>query len=138
MPQNYNAARRLNRKERRSLDVRIGFFEGLVRRDPDDVEFLELLGDAYSQRGDTQLGLSVDEQLCRLQPHNPRSYYNLACSYSLSGQINLAVLALERAIALGYRDFKWLAADPDMEPMRRHPLFRELEAKIRRITLQVT
>ena len=52
MPQKSSAnSKPLTRKETRELDVKIAFLEGLVRRDPEFVEALQLLGDHYAQRG---------------------------------------------------------------------------------------
>jgi hypothetical protein len=75
----------------------------------------------------------VDERLARLEPRNPLVFYNLACSYSLSGEIDQAANALERALQLGYRDFDWLAKDPDLKPLRGHAAFDDLKAKIRQL-----
>src|ERR1043166_4112853 len=108
MPAKSSARKRLSRKEARELDVKIEFMEGIVRRDPAYVEALQLLGDHYTQRGRFDEGLKVDEQLSRLEPKNPLVFYNLACSYSLIGQVDMAAAALEKALSLGYRDFKWL------------------------------
>src|SRR6058998_858862 len=104
--------KKLTRREVRELDVKITFMEGIVRRDPRYVEALQILGDHYTQRGKYDHSLKVDEQLSRLEPGNPLVFYNLACSYSLNGDLDLAATALEQALALGYRDFKWLAKDP--------------------------
>jgi hypothetical protein len=79
----------------------------------------------------------VDEQLSRLEPRNPLVFYNLACSYSLIGEVDLAATALDKALALGYRDFKWLAKDPDLRTLRKHPLFRDIEAKIRKMNVKI-
>jgi len=111
------------------LDVEIGFVEGLVARDPDWVEALKLLGDDYTRRGKIQEGLKVDERLATLCPHDPLVFYNLACSLSLSEAYDKAFAALDRAVQLGYRDFKWLTKDPDMANLRRHPLFKEFQSK---------
>jgi len=119
------------------LDVKIEFMEGVVRRDPDYVEALQILGDHYTQRGKFEQSLKVDEQLSRLEPRNPLVFYNLACSYSLTGQVDLAVTALDQALVLGYRDFKWLAKDPDLRTLRKHPLYRSIEDKIRRMKVKV-
>ena len=64
--------------------------EGLVRRDPDYVDALQLLGDHYTQRGRYAEGLKVDEHLSCLEPHDPLVFYNLACSYSLTDQFDRA------------------------------------------------
>jgi tetratricopeptide (TPR) repeat protein len=124
---------KLNSSEQRELDVKIQFIEGLVRRDPDYVDALQLLGDHYTQRGRFTEGLHVDERLARLEPGNPLVFYNLACSYSLTDEFDRALHALNQAIELGYRDFKWLAKDPDLKKLRAHPTFLGLKEKIRRL-----
>ena len=138
MPENSsNRNRSLTRKETRELEVKISFLEGLVQRDPHYVEALQILGDHYSERGDYLQSLQVDERLSRLKPVDPLVFYNLACSYSLNGEFDHAAVALERALALGYRDFAWLAKDPDLRPLRLHPLYRDIETKIRQIKIKI-
>ena len=133
MPVKSNLRKKMKRSEQRDLDTRIDFMEGLIRRDPNYVEALQLLGDHYTQRGRLQEGLKVDERLARLQPEDPLVFYNLACSYSLTEQFDRATLALERALQLGYRDFTWLARDPDLKKLRQQPAFNEIKAKIRQM-----
>jgi len=130
--------KKLTRKEVRDLDVKISFMEGIVRREPKYVEALQILGDHYTQRGHFNRGLKVDQQLSRLEPRNPLVYYNLACSYSLVGKFGLATIALEKALALGYRDFKWLARDPDLRRLRKHPSYRNIEDKIQKMKVKVS
>jgi tetratricopeptide (TPR) repeat protein len=136
MPEKNSAKKKLTSGEQRDLDTKIQFIEGLIRRDPDYVDALQLLGDHYTQRGRFTEGLYVDERLARLEPQNPLVFYNLACSYSLTGELDRAVFALDRALALGYRDFKWLAKDPDLKKLRASPAFAELKAKIRQLKNQ--
>ena len=123
----------MSRVEQRELDTKIEFIEGLVRRDPNYVDALQILGDHYTQRGRISEGLKVDERLARLEPRNPLVFYNLACSYSLAGGFDQAASALEKALQLGYRDFDWLAKDPDLKPLRSHVAFDDLKAKIRQL-----
>ena len=137
MPVKSSSRKKLSRATQRDLDTKIEFMEGLVRRDPDFVDALQLLGDNYTQRGRYVEGLKVDERLARLEPRSPLVFYNLACSYSLTEQFDRAVLALERALQLGYRDFRWLARDPDLRQLRQQPVYRTIEAKIRRMKIQV-
>jgi len=137
MPEKISARKKMKRQESKDLDVKIQFMEGLVRRDPEYIEALQLLGDHYTQRGRFDQGLKVDEQLSRLEPHNPLVFYNLACSYSLVGEVDLAAKSLEKSLTLGYRDFKWLAKDPDLRTLRKHPLFRDIEAKIRKMNVKI-
>jgi tetratricopeptide (TPR) repeat protein len=138
MPQKSSARnKRSSRKEARDLDVKISFLEGIVGRDPHYVEALQILGDHYTQRGKFENSLRVDKQLSRLEPRNPLVFYNLACSYSLNQELDRAAAALEKALALGYRDFNWLARDPDLRPLRKHPIYRSIEDKIRKIKIKI-
>ena len=134
MPDKASAkSKRLSRKEIRELDVKIGFMEGVVKREPGYVEALQILGDHYTQRGKYDQSLKIDQTLSKLEPRNPLVFYNLACSYSLNSELGMAALALDRALKLGYRDFKWLARDPDLRPLRKHPLYSIIEDKIKKM-----
>ena len=125
---------KLSRTERKDLDIEIGFIEGVVKRDPGFVEALLVLGDDYTRRGKYAEGLRVDLRLAKARPADPGVHYNLACSYALTDQMERAVQALNTALDLGYRDFKWLRRDPDLKPLRQHPLYRKLRAKIRALS----
>ncbi len=137
MPVKSSTRKKTSRTSQRDLDTKIEFMEGLVQRDPDYVDALQLLGDHYTQRGRFVDGLKVDERLARLEPDNSLVFYNLACSYSLTEQFDRAVTALEKALKLGYRDFAWLAKDPDLRKLRQQPVYRTIEAKIRRMKVKV-
>jgi tetratricopeptide (TPR) repeat protein len=131
-------SRKLTRREVRELDIKITFMAGLVRRDPRYVEALQILGDHYTQRGSYDRSLSVDKQLSRLEPKNPLVFYNLACSHSLNSEFKDAAEALDKALKLGYRDFKWLARDPDLRRLRKHPVYRFIEDKIRQMKVKIS
>jgi tetratricopeptide (TPR) repeat protein len=126
-----NGFRKKTRANQRELDVKIDFMEGIVRRSPDYVDALQLLGDHYTQRGRFTEGLHVDERLARLEPQNPMVFYNLACSYSLTEQFDRAAQALENALQLGYNDIAWLARDPDLKNFRQQPAYQVILKKIR-------
>lgn len=124
---------RSTREHTRALDVQIQFMEGVVRRDPRYVEALQLLGDNYTKRGRYSEGLGVDERLAELEPGNPLVFYNLSCSYSLLDRCEDAANALEKALSLGYRDFKWLVKDPDLKKLRAHARYKKIRAEIKRL-----
>ena len=137
MPSRNDPRKKLSPQKRRELDVKISFMEGLVRRDPRYVEALQLLGDHYTQRGRFQEGLRIDRRLSRLDPGNPLAFYNLACSYSLTGQFEAAVKALQKAIQLGYRDFRWLARDPDLQRLRKQSCYAKVRMAIREVKAEL-
>ena len=132
MPKKTSSARRKpTPQEMRDLDLEIVFMEGLARRDPGYVEALQILGDDYTRRGRFLEGLRIDERLCGLRPRDALVHYNLACSYSLTQQCELAAEALNTAINLGYNDFDWMARDPDLKPLREHAGYKKIQAKVR-------
>jgi len=132
------SARKLSRDEKRNLDVEIGFIEGVVQKDPSYLEALQILGDDYTKRGRFHDGLKVDEQLARLRPHDATVLYNLACSYSLKKQAERAVNALSRAVAKGFREFKWLLKDPELGHVRKNPLFKKVWTKISAVQCHIS
>ncbi len=137
MPKQTAFRKKLTRQEQQDLDVEIGFIEGILKREPGYVEALQIIGDAYTRRGRYADGLRVDEQLARICPDNALVHYNLACSYSLLDQCDDAGLAMERSLNLGYRDFKWIAIDPDLRNLRKHAIYRQIRAKVRTLKLQM-
>jgi len=129
--------KKLTREQERSLDIEIGFLEGVARRDPTYIDALQVLGDDYTRRGRFTEGLKVDEQLSRLRPGDALVHYNLACSYSLTEQFEPAAAALDRALDLGYRDFKWLSKDPDLAKFRKHSLYKKIRARVRAMEIKI-
>jgi tetratricopeptide (TPR) repeat protein len=133
-----SSRKKLTRQELRDLDGEILFLEGIVRRDPAYIEALKILGDDYTRRGRYPEGLKIDERLSRLRPEDAVVHYNLACSYSLTHQLELAVGALDAAVDLGYRDFKSMDKDPDLANLRQHAEYKRIRAKIRGLQPKAT
>lgn len=121
---------RRNKEPKEDIDFEILFFEGIVRRDADFIEALQVLGDAYTKTGQWEKGLQVDQRLARLCPDNRLVFYNLACSYSLLNQLDEAFAALDSAIKPGYTDVRWLEKDPDLENVRRDVRFKVVRSTI--------
>lgn len=137
MPVAKNKGRRTRQRQRpRSLEIEIRFLEGLVKRDPDFVEAWEVLGDNYLAQGRAGETLEVDERLCQLMPSDARARYNLACSLVLTGQFERAVRELEHSLDLGFDDFHHLSRDPELDPVRKHPHFERISARLRAINSQ--
>ncbi|MFM1941574.1 MAG: hypothetical protein RI897_556 [Verrucomicrobiota bacterium] len=132
MPKKINS-KGLSRQQARDLDIEIGFLEGVVRRDPEYVDALQVLGDSYTKRGRYGKGLEVDQRLTLLRPKDALTHYNLACSKALTGDSEGAVESLHQALDLGYRDFKWLRRDPDLRGLRQHPLYKSVRERVREL-----
>lgn len=99
------------------FDFEIGFFESVFSRDKRDTRVIEILGHLYTKSGKITEGLKMDRSLVRLQPDNPLAHYNLACSLSLKKRKKEAVESLKTAVSLGYKDYDWMAQDPDLKPL---------------------
>jgi tetratricopeptide (TPR) repeat protein len=104
----------------------IAFFESVLRRDPEYVEVVEILGGLYTKQGRIADGLKMDRRLVKLQPANATAHYNLACSLALSRRKADALRSLRQAVVLGYKDFDWMQQDPDLEGLKNHPAFLAL------------
>ena len=105
--------------QRKSFEVK--FYESLLKERPDFVEVLISLGDIYTKKGFYREGLAVDKKLASLRPEDPIIHYNFACSLSLSGQVKEALQELKRAVLLGYDEFDYISADPDLKNLRKLP-----------------
>jgi len=121
---------KLNKKEIEGLDFEISFYENLLKDKPDFVNALILLGEAYTRRGFYEKGLAVDKQLVKLLPHDAIANYNLACSYSLIGDIGSSLKAIKIAIKKGYSDIDFMQKDPDLETIRKDSRFKKLVDKL--------
>lgn len=112
--------------KRESYDFELNFFEQIQKRMPKDVRVVSILAHLYTQSGRIDDGLKMDRKLARLQPEDPTTHYNLACSLALKGRKAEAVKSLKTAISLGYKDFQWMQHDPDLADMHDYIGFREL------------
>ncbi len=114
-------------RKKDDVDFEIRFMESLLKKKPDFAEALVVLADLYTKKG-----LAVDEKLSRLKPEDPLVFYNLACSYSLVGDLGRSFSAIRRAIELGYDDFGYLEIDGDLSNLRRDARFQEYILNVRK------
>jgi tetratricopeptide (TPR) repeat protein len=113
------------------IDFELSFFDGILRRHPDFVDVLRVLGNNLTLKGRVKDGLEIDRRLVRLRPKDPLAHYNLACSYALLKRTDPALKALRRAIELGYRDFRYMSQDHDLDSIRHDPRYRQLLREFR-------
>ena len=112
------------------LDFEISFLEGVLKHRPNYVDALAPLAEAYTRRGLFEKGLEIDKRLAFLCKDDPIVHYNLACSYVLSGFTAKALVALKRAVRLGFSDMGHLEKDPDLKPLRDYAPFQQWLAMI--------
>ena len=116
----------------KSLQFEIKFYENLVTKDPDFIDALIALGDAYTRIGKYKKGLEIDKKLARLKRDDETVYYNLACSYALLEMPNEAFRALDKSIDLGYHDLVHLQKDPDLNNIKTDSRFTEIVTQFKK------
>lgn len=104
----------------------VGLSRAVLESNPQDIRALEMLGQALTRAGKHDEALDADLRLADLRPKDPIAFYNLACSYSHLENLDAAFDALHRAFDLGYRDYRHLLRDPDLENVRRDRRFKRL------------
>ena len=113
-------------------DFTIWFFEGILEKNPNYMDCLMYLGNAYTVQGMYEKGLLVDQKLSRLRPTDPLVHYNLACSYALLKNIDAAFEALEMAITVGYKDMYHLERDKDLVYLKEDDRYKKLIEKMKK------
>ena len=104
----------------------MAFYEGVLKERPDYVEALIPLAEAYTRSGFYEDGLKIDRRLSRLCAEDPVVHYNLACSLALVGKKTDALIALRKAIRLGYSDFIHMRKDRDLKSLHANLQFEKL------------
>lgn len=112
--------------EQNQLDFEIDFYEAVLERLPDYIDVLRVIGNNLTIKGRYAQGLQIDKRLVQLRPNDPLAHYNLACSLALLKRPDQAIKTLRRAIELGYRDFRYMREDHDLDAIRHDPRFRQL------------
>jgi tetratricopeptide (TPR) repeat protein len=84
----------------------------------------------YVEKGNMDLALEIQEEMAKSLSKMDESpswlgvcQYNLACFYSLSGQIEKAIRGLKEALQLNPELTDWSKQDPDFDPIREQPDF---------------
>jgi len=108
------------------LDFEIDFFGRILEHNPEYVDVLRVQGNNLTLKGRYADGLQIDKRLIQLRPNDALAHYNLACSYALLKRADQAIKTLRRAVELGYRDFRYMREDHDLDTIRHDPRFRAL------------
>jgi adenylate cyclase len=93
---------------------------------PEDVRARVLLASVHAALGRKEDAIRELEATMALQPSDPHSIYNAACTYAKLGMKCEALDMLKQAIAAGYGELKWAAQDPDLTCLHDDPEFQRL------------
>jgi len=112
--------------DQNQLDFELDFFSRILERFPNYVDVLRVQGNNLTLKGRFAEGMQIDKRLVQLRPTDPLAHYNLACSYALLRRPDQSLKTLRRAVELGYRDFRYMREDRDLDSIRHDPRFRQL------------
>lgn len=119
----YNA---LSKHDRDMLQFEKTFLESVVGRRPEWPDAVRTLAGIYTELGFYHDGLALDERACSLLPDDDGAHYDLACSRALTGNLDGAFQALQKACALGYSDKLHMAKDQDLKNLHQDFRFAEI------------
>ncbi len=112
--------------DQNQIDFELDFFGGVLQNVPDYVDVLRLMSKLLTLKGRYADGLQVDRRLVQLCAADPLAHYNLACRYARLKRPDQCLKTLRRAVELGYRDFRYMREDRDLDSVRHDPRFRQL------------
>jgi adenylate cyclase len=93
---------------------------------PDDGRALTFGAYALVELGQTERAREWARRALEADKDEPAIIYNVACTYSLLGEIDEAIGLLSRSIDQGYGHRAWLEHDSDLAPLRSDPRFQQL------------
>ena len=62
-----------------------------------------------------------------ISPDEPEAYYNMACLYSIKGKAEESFKWLSESIEKGFQDLDHINSDPDLENLRKDPVFEKIK-----------
>jgi non-specific serine/threonine protein kinase len=105
---------------------RVEVVERRLEFNPDDVPLLLDGASALAALGETRRSLEWASRILDRAGDDALVLYNLACLYSLAGEVSSAMDALERSFEAGLADPDWMRVDSDLDNVRNHPRYEAL------------
>ncbi len=93
---------------------------------PGDARALTLGAGCLARLGRPDDAVRWCERSLQIDAEDPVVVYAVACVYAILGMTDDALDGLEKAIASGFGNKKWIENDPDFASLHEHPRFREL------------
>jgi adenylate cyclase len=114
----------------RALELARQALAGLIHQaelEPENARVRYLAAGLYLRLGNKESGRPYVEAALRLRPDDFGTIYNAACYYSQAGDIERALDLLEQRPV---SNLAWIEHDPDMAPLRDHPRFKAILARL--------
>lgn len=104
----------------------IALIERHMEMNPHDTRALCVGANQLSNIGELDKGMKMAEQALARGEDEPLVLYNIACFFSMSGDLDRAIDLLERAVERGWGDRAWLETDSDLVSLREDERFKTL------------
>jgi HEAT repeat protein len=105
--------------------------EAQVARAPDSIRDRFDLGLFYLYAKENAKGAAQFEEILKQNPKHEVAAYNLACARSLLGEKDAALAALRRSVDLGFRDWRHMEQDDDLDPIRETTEMKAIMSQLR-------
>jgi TolB-like protein/Tfp pilus assembly protein PilF/predicted Ser/Thr protein kinase len=130
LPQIY---RRLGRESdhKRANQRRLELAEKRLELHPDDIQTVLDGAHALAALGESERSLEWAGRVLYADSDDALLLYNLACFYSVAGEVDSALDALEKSYREGMADPDWMRQDSDLDSIREHPRYVALLAAMK-------
>jgi len=118
-------------------DVAVRAMQALERQlaiDPDDGRALQLGTVQAARLGMRDKTRELAQRALKARPDAFSTYYNVACAYSVLGDIDDALEMLDHAVQQGRGNLEWIEKDPDFDPLRPDPRFQAIVSRLRTLS----
>lgn len=104
----------------------LALVEHALEFDPDDTRTLYTGANIAAFVGDKHLSLTWAQRILAPGRSDPAVLYNVACVYSLLGEIKDAIDLLRSAVDAGFAHRSWMENDTDLDPLRSQTEFQNI------------
>jgi len=101
-------------------------FHKILTFQPDNPTAMNNLAIAYAATKQYQESICLLKKLIQVHPKKGNAYYNLACIYSIQNNISESIKNLKAALQNGYKDFKQIKLDKDLENIRNTTFYKNI------------
>jgi tetratricopeptide (TPR) repeat protein len=127
LSQTYECLKRFEESRAAELML-VDLLPNYLLQNPDDARARIFFAATLAKLGRKEEAIREGGTALELSPGDPMMLYNCSCLYARLGEKDRALDTLERAIGMGYENFRWMQHDPDLDKLRPEPRFQQLLA----------
>ena len=105
---------------------KIAIYDDILKLRHTDCEALTYKADAVLELNEPQWAANLCLQALKIDPDNSHAFYQLACAYTAMNQMEEAIRYLNEALTRRDSYLEDIKADPALQPLVKHALFKEL------------